>query len=67
MWSPEVVRLSEKEHKSIFRCIHHISFARTEGIRRTVHLKLDLQRSQSQLKEGGRRESMFHEKRKGSR
>lgn len=53
MLSPEVVRLSEKEHKSIFCCIHHISFARTEGIRRTVYLKLDLQRSQSQLKDGG--------------
>lgn len=66
MLSPEVVRLSEKEHKSIFRCIHHISFARTEGIRRTVYLKLDLQRSQSQLQEG-ERESMFHEKRKGSK
>lgn len=55
MLSPEVARLSEKEHKSIFRCIHHISFARTEGIRRTVYLKLNLQRSQSQLKEGGGR------------
>lgn len=67
MLSPEVATLSQKEHKSIFRCIHHISYARTEGFRRTVYLKLDLQRSQSQLKEVGEGESMFHEKRKGSR